>query len=212
MGSLGVKRAVKKDFERLQLEQFLKRMEPLGYSRPSAIAASEQPDFILTTATGRVGVEVTAAVYSEYVRARQIHSEALAQDCIDTTHLRDREPRRSKDELLGEISSIGNDWQDVGEGMRDWRDKISLAVSRKRRKLEEGKYQIFPQNWLFVYDQPGLDNEVVTRRLACRHLSSLFTAMPAQEVDFHSIFLLSDKYLFRWHEKKLCFSYDHGAA
>jgi hypothetical protein len=203
---------VKKSVEVFQVRQLLRRLEELGYQEPSVIAASEKPDFVLTTAAGHVGVEVTAAVYSEYVRARRIHREMLPDRCIDTTHLKDREPRRSKGKLLEEIASIGNEWPELGQGMCDWRDKISLAVNRKRMKLKAQEYQKFDQNWLFIYDDPGLANDVVTRDLALEHLLSMFSALAPQVPDFHAFFVLSDRYLFRWDSQKLSFHCDNRHA
>ena len=198
---------MKKDIETHQLQELLKRVSNLGYEEPSLIVPSEKPDFILTIGGALVGVETTAAVYQEYVRANKIHHKILPRHCIETTHLKDGALRRSNDELIDEMLNLNSDWQDAEEGMREWRDKVARSLERKRTKLNGSDFQAFSQNWLLIYDEPGLANDVFTHDRACRYAASLFSAPYLSGRDFDSVFLLSDRYLFRWHEQKLNLNY-----
>jgi hypothetical protein len=129
-----------------------------------------------------------------------------------TTHLKDGSARRSNDELIEEVLNLNSEWQDAEEGMRDWRDKVAQSLERKRTNLNGNDFQAFYQNWLLIYDEPGLPNDVFTCDRACRHAASVFAAPYSSGRDFDTVFLLSDRYLFRWQQQKLSLNYDRRNA
>lgn len=203
---------MKKRIESHQLEDLLERITALGYEMPSDITTSERPDFIVTIAQKRIGIETTASVYQEYVRGSKLHFEQCSNSCIVTTHLQDREQRRSNDELLGDMLNLHSAWKDSEQAMCDWRDKIASRLDSKRSKLSKPGFQHFDQNWLLIHDEPGLANDAFTHDRACRHLAALFAAPFTGARDFDTVFLLSDRYLFRWHEQQLSLNYSNGKA
>jgi hypothetical protein len=198
---------MKKNVEFHHLKSLLKRISNLGYEMPSKITPSERPDFILTIAQQRIGVETTSSVYQEYVRSSKLHYEQCSNSCVNTTHLLDRDKRRSNDDLLGDMLNLYSPWKDAEKDMRDWRDKIASALEVKRSKLSNPEFQLFDKNWLLIHDEPGLANDIFTHDRACRHVASLFATSFSSTPDFDTIFILSKRYLFRWHEQQLTLSY-----
>ena len=64
----------KKFNERARLDALLKRLLQSDGFMPSSIDVSERPDFIITTADKKIGVEVTLSAYEEHVRASVLQS------------------------------------------------------------------------------------------------------------------------------------------
>jgi len=203
---------MKKRIESHQLQSLLKRITNLGYDQPSAIAEHERPDFVLTLSGQRIGIETTASVYQEYVRASKLHSHQCPNQCIVTTNLQDGDQRRSNDELISEMLNLNSEWKDSEQDMRDWRDKVASTLERKRTKLGHPEFQLFDQNWLLIHDEPGLANDTFTYDRACRHAADLFATPLTDARDFDTVFLLSNRYLFRWHQQKLTLHYEPGNA
>jgi len=201
-----------KRIELHQLQTLLKRIVKLGYESPSDITESERPDFLVTISGQRIGIETTASVYQEHVRASKLHLKQCPNQCIDTTHLQDRDQRRSNDEILADMLNLSSDWKDSEQAMRDWRDKIASTLESKRVKLSNPGFSIFDQNWLLIHDEPGLANDTFTYDRACRHMAALFSTPTAFPRDFDAVFLLSDRYLFRWFQNHLTLNYDQHTA
>ncbi len=198
---------IKKQIELHQLNELFKRIAALSYEEPSDIIESERPDFVVTISGQRIGVEVTRSIYEEHGHASALHSKYCPDHCIITTHLHDRGQRRSKDELLSEILDLNSKWKDSEQDMRDWRDKVASSLERKRAKLSKSGYKLFDKNWLLIYDEPGLANDSFTYDRACRYAAAIFATPYASHLDFDTVFLLSKRYLFRWHDQKLSLDY-----
>lgn len=198
---------MKKQIELSQLKDLLKRIELLGYDMPSEIIDNERPDFIATVAGQRIGIETTTSVYQEYVRGSKLHFEQRPNSCIVTTHLQDRDKRRSNEELLGDMLNLNSGWKNSQQVMHDWCGKIAFTLESKRNKLTKPGFQHFDQNWLLIYDEPGLANDTFTCDHACRCVAALFAAPFTGVRDFDTVFILSGRYLFRWHEQKLALNY-----
>jgi hypothetical protein len=203
---------MKKNIELHHLESLLKRISLLGYEIPSEITNSERPDFILKIAQQRIGVETTSSVFQEYVRSSKIHFEKCPNSCINTTHLLDRDKRRSSDDLLSDMLNLYSPWKDAEKDMCDWRDKIASALKSKRSKLSNPGFQHFDQNWLLIHDEPGLANDIFSHDRACRHMTSLFSEPVISASDYDTIFILSNLYLFRWHEQQLTLNFSMGTV
>jgi hypothetical protein len=203
---------MKKRIELHQLNSLLKRIAKLGYDLPSDISENERPDFVVTISGQRIGIETTASVYQEHVRASKLHLELCPNQCIVTTHLQDRDQRRSNDMLLTDMLNLNSEWKDAEQEMRDWHDKIASTLKSKRANLAKPGFQLFDQNWLLIHDEPGLANDTFTYDRACHHTAALFSAPFAGARDFDAVFLLSDRYLFRWHQKNLTLNYDQQSA
>jgi hypothetical protein len=198
---------MKKEIEADQLRALLKRLGRLGHEAPSDIQASERPDFIVTIGGQRIGIETTRAVYQEQVRAEKIHIRRLPDQCIDTTHLIDRVPRRSNDEIVAEILNLNSEWKDSETGMRDWRLKIEKAIADKRTKFAKPGFQILDENWLLICDEPPLGDDVFTYDRACHHMADIVSNPYNGSPDFDVTFVHSGRYLFRIKQGALSLHY-----
>jgi hypothetical protein len=202
----------KKDIERFHVDALLKRLTKLGYSHPDSIEFSERPDFILQISGERIGLEATRAVFQEYVRGAILHDTECPNAWVVTTNLMDGPKRRSNDEVVADMLNICSDWKDSEQDMKDWREKISRSLNAKREKLNQPGFQRFPKNWLLIYDEPGLESDTFTCDRACRHLAGIFSARPQIPRDYDTVFLLSHRYLFRFHDGKLSLNYQAKEA
>jgi hypothetical protein len=192
-----------KRIERQLLDELISRLVPLGYPDPTDIQSRESPDFSMIMSGESIGVELTRSTFEEYCRAsRQLPDGFMIYD-----RLRDHGVRRPTEELIADATDITSDWTSAEEQRRDWGGKIAKSLVRKRLKLNSDSFEKFPQNWLLIYDFPPLRND----DLAVHYLSPLL-GQPAKEVDFDTVFILSNYYLFRWRDKKLNFNYYTGQS
>jgi len=210
--SLGSSMSHKKYIERFHVDQLLNRLTKLGYSNPGDIRESERPDFVIDLADEQVGLETTRAVYQEYVRGSILHDTKCPNSWVITTHLMDGRKRRTDDEIVADMLNICGEWKDSEQDMRDWGDKIGRSLDAKRKTLNQSDFQRFSQNWLLIYDDPGLPNDTFTYDRACRHLARIFSARSTRSADYDAIFVLSDRYLFRFHNATLSLHYDATEA
>jgi hypothetical protein len=193
-----------KSHERKCLDGLLAQLSELSGYAPGSIASSEKPDFIIDNAGTKIGVEVTLAVSQERIRATKLHAVEFRSSWLGTTHLKDRNPRRSNDELRKSMGHIGNlslttPWKKVSDAMLEWRQRIANALKRKRMSYNHPDYQIFDQNWLLIHDY----QEWITEDLAIAHLAQIFGQVSGVERDFETVFIQSGEYLFRWHQQTL---------
>jgi hypothetical protein len=202
--------SMRKNIERSQLNALFKRITHLGYEAPSSIRDSERPDFILEIPGRIIGLETTSAVYQEYERARRLHRTVCPEGCIAMSGLKDGQRRRSNDEIVHDMLTIGGPWQDAEEEMLDWREKIADSLNSKRAKLSDADFQRFDENWLLICDEPSLPDDVFTYDRACRHLTDIFSKAPSTPNDFDSVFIYSERYLFRWRESQLALNYERS--
>lgn len=200
--------STRKRIERLQIKALFERITQLGYDSPTAIQDSERPDFILKIGDKTVGLETTFAVYQEYVRAERLHHTVCPKACIDVTTLKDRERRRSNDEILSDIRTIGGPWQDEEDYMIDWRVKVAQSLQAKRMRLNQPGFQLFDENWLLIQDEPGLADDVdFTNERARRHLAIVFCGPTTTTSEFDTVFVSSRRHLFRWSGNRLTLNY-----
>ncbi len=197
----------KKNIERFHVDDLLTRITKLGYSMPISIADSERPDFILTYADGQIGLETTRSVYQEYVRAGKLQDQKFPQEFIVITNLKDGQSRRSNDDIVSDMFDFEGPWNNCENHIRDWRDKVAASLKSKREKLNGSGFQILPRNWLLIYDDPPLGNDVFTYERACRHLLWVFHQASGVAKEYDAVFVLSHRYLFRWDKDKLSIHY-----
>jgi hypothetical protein len=113
-----------KNAERGYLDALFKRLEKLGYDRPSSIVESERPDFILEIGGRTVGVEVTLAVEGEYVRAEKLQKTPDSEEAAILTNLKDGNRRRSNKEIIhnmfGDQFEPEQAWKGIDVKMIEW--------------------------------------------------------------------------------------------
>ncbi len=187
------------------LDELISRLVPLGYPHPTDIRGRESPDFSMIVSGESIGVELTRSTFEEYCRAgRQLSNGVMVFD-----RLRDYGVRRSTEELITNATDLTSEWSSVEEQMCDWQGKIEKPLVQKRLKLNRDFFEKFSQNWLLIYDFPPLGNDEISYNRAVLYLNALF-AQPRKGIDFDTVFLLSNYYLFRWRDRKLDVNYYTG--
>ena len=195
----------KKLNERARLDMLLKRLLQSDGFMPSSIDVSERPDFIITIADKKIGVEVTLSAYEERVRASVLQNSKCPFLWVNTTHFRSGPPRRTNAALAQSMGygAILQPWRPVEAVLLDWKRKIGAVLSSKRQKFNQTDYQVFDRNWLLIHDYPPLGMHDLTQLLAEQHLSALFGEQSTPARDFDTVFVHSGDFLFCWHEGEL---------
>jgi len=199
-----------KNTERGYLDALIKRLEKLGYDRPSSIVESERPDFILEIGSRKVGVEVTLAVEGEYVRAQKLQDALYPGEATIITNLKDGNRRRSNQEIthdmFGDMLDPEQVWKSIDTQMIERWERIADALQIKRSKFSD--FQIFDENWLLIRDPLPFAYDALERKLARQHLAGIFSQSSKNEKDFDAVFIFSGQYVFRWFRGKLDFSHN----
>jgi hypothetical protein len=191
-----------KHIERQLLDELINRLVLLRYPNPTNIQDRESPDFSMVVSGASVGVELTRSMFEEYCRAsRQRFNGFMIYD-----RLRDYGVRRSTEELIADATDLAGEWSSAEQQMRDWQHKVEKSLVRKRLKLNSDSFEKFSQNWLLIYDFPPLGDNEISYRHAVLYLNALF-AQPRKGIDFDTVFILSNHYLFRWRDGKLDLNY-----
>lgn len=193
----------KKLIERADLDFLLKYLNRLDGFSPTSIAISERPDFIITSERNTIGVELTRAVYGEIVRAEKLHMSECPNLWIDVTHLKDREARRSNEDILESMTNLSSQWKKTEDSALEWKDKIANALKSKREKYNQSNFQVFGENWLLIRDNPSLPASELWEGRAWRHLNNLFREASGVARDFDTVFIHSGQFLFRWRNQEL---------
>src|SRR5215210_1597171 len=153
-----------KDTERIILDLFLQRFGRLSEALPDLIESAEQerPDVILHFGSEKIGAEITESTFEEYRRGCVLYDARFPDAWGDITNLIDHGHPRKNDELVADMGRIDGTWQDMAAGLLGRCARIGDRMAEKRGKLNEPSFRLFSQNWLFIYDVPGLHNDVWT--------------------------------------------------
>lgn len=118
---------------------------------------SERPDYVFRLGVQSVGVEITEAVKEDLART-EVLPEADSSSVIDISLFKWRDRRKRLDELrqiARERELTGPGW--VGdEPEQEFADAISDTVEEKTRKLNEGTFSRFDEDWLVIYENLAL--------------------------------------------------------
>src|SRR5882724_10423021 len=128
--------------ERANCDDLLNRLRELDGFLPTSIADSERPDFILRVGSKSVGLETTLAIEGEYIRAVQQQQTVCPQESVIITNLKDREPRRSNQEIEREMLDADGPWLSLNEGIVNWVKRIEKVLQSKRAKLNQSDFQL----------------------------------------------------------------------
>ena len=160
--------------ERIDLDVLLKCLNALDALETTSVIKSEKPDFIITRAGKKIGVEHTRAVYQEIVRANKLHFGKCPNLPIDSTDLKDRKMRRSNDEIFASMTNPFGSWKKTEEAILEWADKIGARLKTKHKKCNQLGYQLFDENWLLIHDFPPLPDWSETQDWAGKCLKAIF--------------------------------------
>jgi subtilisin-like proprotein convertase family protein len=190
-----------KNTERSYLDDLLKRLEKLGYDRPSSIDEFDKPDFILEIGGRKIGVEVTLAVEGEYIRSQKLQDTLYPGEAAIITNLKDGNRRRSNQEIIHDMFDPEQSWKGIDTQMIEWRERIADALQIKRSKFSD--FQLFDENWLLIRDPLPFAFDALECKLACQHLACIFSQSSKSGKDFDAVFILAGQHVFRWFHGKL---------
>jgi hypothetical protein len=173
----------------------------------TSLVERESPDFEFAHGGKTIGLEVTRAIYQEFLRGMKlVCPEAIA----DITDLRDRDKRRSNEEIQQAMCPRPEaPWQPIEEGISHCKARIQNALMPKLDKLNGPNWQAFGENWLLICDEQPLLVYTCGVDSAQSHLRALLAEQPRQARYFDAAFVSSDPYLFTWREGKLTLARIH---
>ena len=83
-----------------QAQQLLRLLDSTdGLALPVCVEPCDKPDFILSTRSYKIGLEITSFTDEEVMRAEYLHFTRFPDACITTTGLRDGASRRSNKQI-----------------------------------------------------------------------------------------------------------------
>lgn len=148
------------DFRKRQeldtLDRFLEKVVRKGYPYPMAtlITCSEQPDIILTTELGAIGVEITSIQDEITGRALNmkhvLFPDAVVTEDTLTSLTGERPTNASIAEKLA--TPPGHELTDDTIIMDRWKETVARQVTRKLAKLNSPTFQRFKRNDLLLHD------------------------------------------------------------
>ena len=128
--------------------------ETSNLTYPLSIEHRDRPDYLLGMSGVDVGIEITEAVSEQYAEYSALAGREFPDKFLQPGHFRFDQPRMSVDEmreLLKQDELTATPW--VGNrAEREWASYISGVVESKLRKLSKPGFEVFPKNWLSVYD------------------------------------------------------------
>ena len=120
---------------------------------PLEVEVGERPDLVLTTPSGRVGIEITEAVPPDRVRVDVCSEDEEIDDFRYIPPYRVSDSRRSKSEIgklaRGEIRPLPQMEDSI---RRNWVEAVIDRVERKVESFGKQDFRKYPDNWLLIYD------------------------------------------------------------
>ena len=160
---------------------------------PMSLNHQERPDFLLTMANRRIGIEHIEAVPENHVRASIFRQRGVGPQVHLLQKHRPGESSRSNNAILGDIiqDRAGAPW--VGNEVEvEWEEVMLHCIRDKVKILNKPGFAKFEENWLLIYNnwpQPGVHH---------KEASSLLTNSCVAEgllEEFCRIFVLDSKVL-----------------
>lgn len=164
---------------------------------PLRVETGERPDLVLTTPSGRMGIEITVAIPRDRARV-----DACSEDKeIDGFHYIPRyrvtDAPRSQSEIgkiaRGQIRPLPH----MGNSIeRNWVEAVFDRVERKIESFGKQGFGKYPDNWLLIYDNwspaPRLNGHVAVECLG-RRIFDLSERNP-----FCRVFLQEERHIWEF--------------
>lgn len=160
---------------------------------PLHLRKSERPDFVLSMAGTRIGIEHTEAVAQDVAQTDALIEQGNGRRAtLIQRNLPDEKKKRYRDiiEQL-ETSQIDEGW--IGDSVEnDWAIAMFYFAQKKEVVANKDGFKLYPANWLLIYDNwrlPKVDLSTATRILSdCLAESDVFKT-------FSTIYIISEKHL-----------------
>lgn len=145
-------------------------------SFPLELLQRERPDFLLSTNSGKIGIEHTEAVSQNEAHKSVLRDQiGGAKVHFIPRHLPD-EPKKSAKKLIEELKKdrAGPPW--MGDSVeREWSDAMLHFINLKVVAFAKDGFEKFDQNWLLIYDNwslPALERKKAFSMLFQKALTS----------------------------------------
>ena len=173
------------------------------FDYPVRIVHQDRPDFLLTTASGRIGIEITEAIHPDAAEANAIAENINPSGVGFVPSLQmgkyfSRKDRKDKIRKIAEgmasiRPSMGYEWE------TNWAEAMFFVCRHKAKTKSKEGFDEFPRNWLLIDDnwQPANIDEDKSVSI----LSDLFTK---QYNHFDQVFIERSRSIWQYHDR--CFS------
>lgn len=133
---------------------------------PLAVTPGDRPDLVLSSASGRTGIEITEAVPTDKARVDALSEREGIADFRYMPRYRAGEKRRSVQEI-----------EDIARGrvptyppmVRDWVEAMLYFAERKADRFARPGFAKHDRNWLLIYNNwsstAGLDDQAAMTAL-----------------------------------------------
>lgn len=156
---------------------------------PLSLIDRERPDFLLQCSETRVGIEVTEAISEQYAAYVALAEREFPDALLEPAHFRWGAPNMSVEDmrnLLRQDQLTSSGWAgDRPE--REWALYIESVIETKLSKLSKPGFDLFPENWLAIYDNLPLHN--IDLEKAIGFLLPKLSHIWAKSPMFHSIYI-----------------------
>lgn len=156
---------------------------------PLAVTPGDRPDLVLSSVSGRTGIEITEAVPTDEARVDALSEREGIEDFRFVPRYRAGENRRSVQEIEDIARGRVPTYPHPGGSMeRDWVEAMLYFVGRKADRFVRPGFAKHDRNWLLIYNNwsptAGLNDQAAMTALD-RELRSHDGASP-----FDRIFIL----------------------
>ena len=137
---------------------------------PLAVTPGDRPDLVLSSSSGRTGIEITEAVPTDKARVDAL-SEREGIDYVRyMPRYRAGENRRSAREIEDIARGRVPTYPHPGDSMvRDWVEAMLYFVGRKADRFARTGFAKYDRNWLLIYNNwgptAGLDDQAAITAL-----------------------------------------------
>lgn len=159
-------------------------------SYPLSVIEGESHDFVVSSRSQQIGIEITEAASQVYERFKVFAEAEPGHYVVDVGHFRPRTPHLSEREMLDILEGSKPSAGFVGyEPEEDWAFFVGEAVHRKLRKLGSRHFRRLSRNWLSIYANPPFSFVNLDRSidLVRRDIPDLWRTSPSFDAIFVDI-------------------------
>ena len=182
--------------EACQLRQLLNVLDDTdGLEFPVCVEHREQPDFVLTTRSSTIGLEITSFTDEEVRRADHLAIRQFPNAFIPnafTTNKAFQGMRRtpSNKEIIDTMFNWETPGEDVIETAEHLWESIVTSVQTKQQKFHSAIFEKFDENWLMLSDYPNPFSDRITEDILSRHLGTACKQRDVFGPEFDRIYIL----------------------
>lgn len=165
---------------------------------PVSLHHGDRPDFTLTEASNRAGIEATEAVPKQYAAYCALAEREFPNALLEPSHFRLGAPELTVEQmrdLLRQDQLSGEPW--VGDKPeREWATWMKSVVDVKLEKMKKDGYRLYPSNRLLIYDNLPLPHIDLTK--AIDFLTPMLESVWSQDKSFDSIYVEHGQFIIEF--------------